>query len=221
MSAVRVTYFGLYGRAELLRAMLESKNVEYTNEEIDQADWPAVKASGRFPFGSMPELEMNGVKINQSKAAARALAINYGYYSTNPETMHAIDAILDFSQECFNGVAGYAFDPDKNEEKTANWIGVWKKMGDLLENRLKMHGKPFLAGTASPTLADFSVGCIYNNIAYNTNPGGFGELGTSVQQEVIAKQPLMKRYLEETLPNNAEFKAYLDKRNSTRPGRPF
>ena len=59
-------------------------------------------------------------------------------------------------------------------------------MGDLLENRLKMHGKPFLAGTASPTLADFSVGCIYYNIAYNTNEGGFGELGTRIKDEVVS-----------------------------------
>ena len=58
----------------------------------------------------MPEVEMNGVKINQSKAAARAVAINYGYYSTDPETMHAIDALLDFSQETLDAASGYAFD---------------------------------------------------------------------------------------------------------------
>ena len=65
MSGVRVTYFNLYGRAEFIRAMLESKNVMYNNEEITQSDWiESVKASGRFQFNSLPEVEMNGVKIN-------------------------------------------------------------------------------------------------------------------------------------------------------------
>ena len=37
MSGVRVTYFNLFGRAEFIRAMLDSKNVQYENEEIEQA----------------------------------------------------------------------------------------------------------------------------------------------------------------------------------------
>ena len=221
MSGVRVTYFNLYGRAEFIRAMLESKNVAYTNEEITQEDWMgSVKASGRFPFNSMPEVEMNGVKINQSKAAARAVAINYGYYSTDPEIIHAIDALLDFSQETLDAASGYIFDTDKTPEKDENWVGVWKKKGDLLENRLKMHGKPFVAGTDSPTLADFSVTCHYFAQIYNPN-GMFGPLAQRVKDEVIAKQPLMKRYLEDTMMNCAEFKTYASKRDETRPGRPF
>ena len=205
MSGVRVTYFNLYGRAEFIRAMLESKCVAYTNEEITQEDWPAVKASGRFPFNSMPEVEINGVKINQSKAAARAVAIAYGYYSTNPETIHAIDALLDFSQETLDAASGYVFDSDKTPEKDENWVGVWKKKGDLLENRLKMHGKPFIAGTDSPTLADFSVICHYFAQVYNKN-SAFGPLAQRVQDEVIAKQPNLKRYIETCVKEVPEFK---------------
>ena len=220
MSGVRVTYFNLFGRAEFIRAMLDSKNVQYQNEEIEQAQWPEVKGSGRFPFNSMPEVEMNGVKINQSKAAARAVAINYGYYSTDPETMHAIDALLDFSQETLDAASGYAFDTDKTPEKDDNWVAVWKKKGDLLENRLKMHGKPFLAGTTSPTLCDFSVVCHYFSQVYNPNCA-FGPLCQRVKDEVIAKQPLMKRYLEETCMNDPAFKAWAAARDANRPGRPF
>ena len=73
-----------------------------------------------------------------------------------------------------------------------------------------MHGKPFVAGTDSPTLADFSVCCHYFAQIYNEN-SMLGPLAQRVKDEVIAKQPLMKRYLEETCfgPNgNAEFKTY-------------
>ena len=83
-----------------------------------------------------------------------------------------------------------------------------------------MHGKPFLAGTDSPTLCDFSVACHYYNMVYNPN-SGFGPLAQAVKDEVIAKQPLMKRYLEETCMNCAEFKTYLATRDANRGGRPF
>ena len=64
MSEVRVTYFNLHGRAAFIRAMLDGADVAYTNEEITQGDWPAVKSSGRFPFNSMPCVKMEGIEMN-------------------------------------------------------------------------------------------------------------------------------------------------------------
>ena len=77
-----------------------------------------------------------------------------------------------------------------------------------------MHGKPFVAGTDSPTVADFSIGCHYFAQIYNKNTV-FGPLAQRVRDEVLAKQPLMKRYIEETCfgPNGAaEFATYKAKR---------
>ena len=68
-----------------------------------------------------------------------------------------------------------------------------------------MHGKPFIAGTDSPTLADFSVICHYFAQVYNKN-SAFGPLAQRVQDEVIAKQPNLKRYIETCVKEVPEFK---------------
>merc|ERR1712032_46118 len=112
---ISVTYFGLHGRAEFIRAMLHYKGIEFTNEAIAQEEWPNVKMSGRFPFCSMPLVVMDGIAMNQSKAAGRAIAIKYGFYSTDPKIIHAIDALLDYAQEMQLGkILGYFFNPNKD-----------------------------------------------------------------------------------------------------------
>ena len=85
------------GRAEWIRMMLWHSGTAFEDERIEQSDWPAIKGSGRFPLGSMPEVTQDGVVMVQSKACARAVAIKHGYYSSDPMTMHAIDAITDFN----------------------------------------------------------------------------------------------------------------------------
>ena len=86
-AGINIAYFNLYARAEFLRMMCEHSKTAWTDERIEKADWPALKASGRFAFGSLPEVTIDGVAMNQSKAAARALAVKLGYYSTDPDTM--------------------------------------------------------------------------------------------------------------------------------------
>ena len=167
----------------------------------------------------MPEVELDGVKMNQSRSAARSVAIKYGYYSTDPDTIHAIDALLDFNQESFDKISGYLFDQDKNEEKDNAWIGLWKAKGDLLEARLKNHGQPWLAGTTKPTLVDFSVVAHYYSVTYNEG-SAFGPLCQRIKDEVLSQQPCMKKYLEETVINDASMKSYFEKKSERGP-RPF
>ena len=70
----KITYFPLFGRAEFIRAMFYHKGVNFENEEIQLADWPAAKPdTARFPLGSMPVVVMDGQQMCQSKAAARAI----------------------------------------------------------------------------------------------------------------------------------------------------
>ena len=162
MSNNKVEYFPLFGRAEFIRAMFYHAGEQFENCTIEQADWPAMKAdTSRFPLGSMPVVTLDGNRLYQSKAAARAVAIKFGYYSDDPEIMWQIDSILDFNQENNDPIIGYAFAPEKNEEGNKKWLEAWQKKGDILEARLKGHGKKFIAGTDTITLADFSVAGSY------------------------------------------------------------
>ena len=147
--------------------------------------------------------------MNQSKAAARALAVKLGYYSTDPDTMWQIDSLLDYCQDdsILGVVAGYAFAPERTEEGNDNWVGAYKKMGDLLEGRFNHHGKKFIAGDKI-TLADFSIASLYFSHIYNDS-SAFKELQGRVK-ECIDSTPKLKAYLEGAL--KTEMNPYLGKR---------
>ena len=213
-SGVSVCYFNLHGRAEYIRAMLHYADVPFKNEEITLEDWPNHKMSGRFPFNSMPLVTIDGIAMNQSKAAARAVAIKYGFYHSDPKIIHAIDAILDHNTEkTVDFAGGYWFNPNKDQEGDDKFVANFKALGELYENRLKQHGKPWIAGTNKPTLADFSIVGYYFSTVYN--PGSaWGERGLMdrIKNECLANTPRFKKYLEETVMNDPGFKKYNEKK---------
>ena len=119
--------------------MLHYAEIEFLNEEISpppSEEWPNMKKSGRMIFNSLPEITYQGVVMNQSKAAARALAIKLGYYNTAPEVAYAIDSITEFNQENNDQIFAYAF-ADRSEQGNLDWINHWKKLCDILEARLE------------------------------------------------------------------------------------
>ena len=211
----RIAYFDGYGRAEMIRMMFRHKGVDFTDERIDLAnEWPAMKESGRFPLKSLPEVTLDGVVMVQSRAAARAVAIKFGFYSSEAPIVHQIDAILDFNQETNEPIWAYVFDPEKTDEKNKKWEEDWAKKHKILEARLAGHGKKFIAGTDKPTLADFSVAGIYLMTVYNQGWMAQGPLCDVVKAQ-LEKCPHLKRYCEQTL--TTEFAKYL----SERPVCPF
>jgi hypothetical protein len=57
---MKLTYFDVSGRADCIRNILFTAKQEFQDERVAQPDWPAIKQSGRFEFGSMPVLEISG-----------------------------------------------------------------------------------------------------------------------------------------------------------------
>ena len=213
--ANKVCYFDGYGRAEFIRMMFIHSGNSFEDERIDlQNEWPALKESGRFPLKSLPEVTLDGVVMVQSRAAARAVAIKFGYYSSDVKTIHAIDAILDFNQETNEPIWAYVFNPNKDEEGNKKWEEAWAKKHKILEARLAGHGKSFIAGTDKPTLADFSVAGMYLTTVYSSSWMANGPLCDVVKQQ-LEGCPNLKRYLENTL--MTEFAKYL----AERPACPF
>ena len=196
----RVVYFALHGRCEMIRAMLHYSDIDFLNEEISpppSEEWPNMKKSGRMVFNSLPEITYEGVVMNQSKAAARAIAIKLGYYRESPEECYAIDSIMEFNQENNDQIFAYAFS-DRSEQGNLDWVNAWKKLCDILEARLEEHKRPYIAGTNGITLADFSlIGTFFGQI-YNEKSIWKGELSTAVTNLVL-ERPFLRVYVTETL----------------------
>ena len=153
----KLTYFGLGGRAEAIRAMLDHAGVAYENNAVE--DNTEIKASGYSPMGGMPLWDEDGFVVCQSNSVLRMLGIRHGYYTEDAQIAYNIDSLCDFQEDIVGMFVQYIFpvlsggDPG-DEEK---YITFWNKQSAVVEKRLKGHGKPFVAGTDRPTIADFKL----------------------------------------------------------------
>ena len=73
--AYKLTYFNIRGRGEFLRYMFAYAAQNYTDDRVEQADWPKLKPN--MPFGQLPVLEIKqGSKVDII-AQSSAIGINY------------------------------------------------------------------------------------------------------------------------------------------------
>lgn len=81
------------GRAEIIRYIFAYLDIKYEDCRIEQADWPTIKPT--LPFGKIPILEVDGLKLHQSLAIARYLAKNTDLAGKTELEQCQVDAIVD------------------------------------------------------------------------------------------------------------------------------
>ncbi|XP_067038264.1 hematopoietic prostaglandin D synthase-like isoform X2 [Acropora muricata] len=79
----KLTYFDLRGRAEPTRIALAYAGVDYDDVRVSfenrfEGEWSEIKNSGKFPFGTVPILEVDGETLSQSMAILRFVARRHG-----------------------------------------------------------------------------------------------------------------------------------------------
>lgn len=99
---LKVTYFDDAGRAELTRLVLTFGNVEFIDERIDDADFPALKPS--LPLGQLPILDVNDTTYSQSMAMARYTAKISGLYQEDVLDALRVDILPRQAEEGLSGV---------------------------------------------------------------------------------------------------------------------
>lgn len=165
-----ITYFGIQGAAEKVRLAFVLNGVDFDDNRVGFADWPALKPT--TPFGQLPIMDLgNGKVIAQSDAMLRYVAGKL--MPTDPmsalEVNHMLGLIADFDRDwlpCLymgmNPTAyGYPEEYKGSDEQKANIKKlrenfVENKLGQWLahyEKYLKQNGDKFLCGS-EPTIAD-------------------------------------------------------------------
>jgi len=124
---LKLIYFDIRGLGELSRLCLAAGGLPFTDDRIEftrkpdgtfhRPDWEVRKKD--MPYGQVPVLEVNGVKIAQSNAIVRYVARIGGLMGSNDLEAALIDAgyeaILDSRKQFFEARG--------NPEKTADF---WK-----------------------------------------------------------------------------------------------
>ncbi|KAG8446582.1 hypothetical protein GDO86_014147 [Hymenochirus boettgeri] len=115
MPNYKLIYFNLEGRAEILRYLFAFSNIDYEDQRIEFADWPALKP--KIPFGRLPVLEIDGESYNQSLAAGRYLAKKADLIGKSDLDQLRVDAIIGTIDDFTTGFPWMDSDKDKKNQK--------------------------------------------------------------------------------------------------------
>ncbi|KAI3379109.1 hypothetical protein SNEBB_011456 [Seison nebaliae] len=155
---MKLYYFDIAGKAEIIRYILYYNNVEFEDVRFAREDW-ATKYKSQMPFGQVPVLDMDGKKYAQSGAIARYLGNKYNLLGK--------DELEKLEVDMWTGLVGdmelplrdvYLASEDQKEEKKKVAIEKIIPLVELLEKQAAKCDGKFFFGNA--TLVDFSVTAI-------------------------------------------------------------
>ncbi|XP_070548581.1 S-crystallin 4-like [Ptychodera flava] len=161
MPQYRLVYFNIRARAETSRMIFADAGVEYEDVRVATEQWPAEKASGKYPFGQMPCLEIDGkFTLAQSRAIGRYLANEYGFAGKDNLEKAKVDMVIDVFEDIYVGVKNIIFEKDetKKVQIKAEFVVKADSILTALEKLLIANngGNGFLVGD-SVTWADFEL----------------------------------------------------------------
>jgi glutathione S-transferase len=101
-STIKLTYFGIKGRAEAIRQAFYVGGVEFEDARIAFPEWAALKPT--TPYGSLPTLEVDGEVYTQSNAMLRYAGKLSGLYPACAIGALKVDGVLDVVEELNNAM---------------------------------------------------------------------------------------------------------------------
>lgn len=217
-------YFDARGAAETIRFLFAIAKVPYTDQRfkvtfgkpgdfstISRPEFDSAKAAGEFAanLGKVPILDVDGVKLGQSKPIERFLAREFGMLGANSVEAAQIEAlcehIIDF-KNAYNKAKG-ATDEAEKKKAVDKWFAEDLPSSlQLVEKSLPDGPGPWLVGS-KVSLADVAY------FMFLASPKGFFDNAEGAKA-AFSKCPRLKAALEavEALP---EVKDWIAKRPDT------
>ncbi|XP_070543838.1 glutathione S-transferase 1-like [Ptychodera flava] len=120
MPIYKLKYFANRGRAEPSRLVFAAAGVEYEDIRFDPEQWQSekesVSASGKYPFGQMPVLEVDGEVIAQSQAIARYLANEFELAGKTNLDKAKVDMVVDALEDINKGLIEMWYAEDETRQ---------------------------------------------------------------------------------------------------------
>ena len=199
---MKLYYFNSYGRAEVIRLLLDYAKAEYEDIRYTKEEWAEVKNdSEKFRYGQVPVLEKDGKFYCQTIAILRFLGREYGYYPTDPELVYQHEKVMDICTDFLIPLIKVFFmeSPEEKQKAFGELIAThFPKFFGYFEDHLKENSsKDYMIGD-SITVVDFAIlNLIYEN-AYNEKTKDF-------VMPVLENYPTLKAYLETRIEAQKEY----------------
>jgi glutathione S-transferase len=207
-----LNYFDMHARGETIRFLFYLAKVDYVDNRISKADWPALKTSGKFEFSFLPMVEIDGHQLSFQSTILRYLGGKYGFYPEDVYYRYLIDsgmeAIKDFF-DAFPYVIMFMTPTATEEEKNKAFMEFVAKLGPLfkiLENRLKDNvSQEFFVGDKWSIVDIFFFGLYWCMLCQPNF--------TAILEAEYVKTPLIKTYVEKRLAST-DYPSIMQKKDS-------
>jgi len=162
MPKIDLTYFNAPGRAEPVRVALFLSGLPFTDHRVDFAGFGAMKAAGALPLGSVPVMDVDGLRLTQTGAMLRYVARlgNTDLYPNDAFDAFVVDSCIDtFNDTVSNALTPSMFERDmeKKLEMRATFVaGPLTLACRYVEGLIERSGGPFLLGQTL-TIADLLI----------------------------------------------------------------
>jgi len=132
MSQYKLTYFNRRARAELARLIFAAAGVPYEDIRLERAQWPELKPS--TPFGQVPILEVDGVKLCQSTTISRLLARRFNLAGKTDLDQARADMLIDCYDDTMKPAVSFLKETDEEKKAAAKQKFLEEQLPVSLDN---------------------------------------------------------------------------------------
>jgi glutathione S-transferase len=159
-SQYKVYYFNLNARAVNIRAILTYAGANWSDAKVNFPDWPILKSSGKFLYGQMPGVEIDGKMYNQTIAIEVLLARRFNLLGKSDIDEYEILALLASREDYTKMVVPLIW---PNEEQKAKMPEIVKTLVETdLPAFLKIYEQKYTELSGKYFLGDnFSLADIF------------------------------------------------------------
>ena len=158
---LQLHYFDFpFWRAETSRLALHLGGIPFDDVRVDRAHFMELKASGELPYGQLPVLDIDGVRLAQSGAISRFCGKLSGLYPEDALEAAQVDELLDLASQMTESISPTVRekDPEKRQAmrrelgatKLPTWLAALEKRVDSGD------GSPYLVGDQL-SVADLAI----------------------------------------------------------------
>ncbi|NXE23390.1 GSTA1 transferase, partial [Ardeotis kori] len=145
----KLHYFNGRGRMETIRWLLAAAGVEFEECFLEtKDDLKKLRKEGSLLFQQLPMVEIDGMKMVQTRAILNYIAMKYNLYGKDLKERALIDMYVEGIIDLNELLMVYVFQPaDKKEQHFANMVDkATNRYFPVYEKVLKDHGQDFLVG---------------------------------------------------------------------------
>ncbi|XP_006170494.1 glutathione S-transferase A1 isoform X1 [Tupaia chinensis] len=145
----KLHYFNARGRMESIRWLLAAAGVEFEEQFIDsEEDLDKLRNDGSLMFQQVPMVEIDGMKMVQTRAILNYIATKYNLYGKDMKERALIDMYVEGMADLYEMILLLPICPPEQKDAKVALIKerTINRYFPVFEKVLKSHGQDYLVG---------------------------------------------------------------------------